>query len=180
MKRRRDQLGGSIRGCRNYFGPEWGFPDCRQIFKFPKVPHFKDGHHEIAMIAGCPGIVPEVGLDIMHARRSVNVRLTPTPFLYRGQEPFPVIREFFELTRGVKDSPKYQHPHCQDFPVEAPPGTLPQWRRISGSLGASSDIQPLSRRHHQAHPVPILDMTRHRRPTGLNFTVQRRHLISVD
>ena len=77
------------------------------------------------MIAGCPGIVPEVGLDIMYARRSVNVRLTPTPFLYRGQEPFPVIREFFELTRGVKDNPKYQYPHCQDFPVEVPPGTLP-------------------------------------------------------
>ena len=70
-----------------------GFPDCRQIFKFPNVPHFKDGHHEIAMIAGCPGIVPEVGLDIMYARRSVNVRLTLTPFLYRGQinpDTFPL------------------------------------------------------------------------------------------
>ena len=28
-----------------------------------------------------------------------------------------MIREFFELTRGVKDNPKYQHPHCQDFPL---------------------------------------------------------------
>ena len=82
-----------------------GFPDCRQIFKFPNVPHFKDGHHEIAMIAGCPGIVPEVGLDTMHARRPVKCQVNPDTFPLSWPGALPCDTGIFRAHKGCKGQP---------------------------------------------------------------------------